>query len=64
MFIVRNNNMSRSMYLCSCCDEYKLVDEHGCNEDPSDECECWCDDCIEREECLIEFLCEKENLND
>ena len=34
-----------SVYRCAICDEYKDADIHGCNEHPTDECECICDDC-------------------
>lgn len=37
-----------SIYICAICDEYKDADISGCNEHPTDECECICDDCFEK----------------
>lgn len=34
-------------YICQICDEWRSPKIHGCNEDPSDECECICNRCLE-----------------
>ncbi len=39
-----------SIYRCIECENYKDADYDGCNEHPSDECECMCDDCADRYE--------------
>jgi len=43
-----------SVYKCGICEEYKDADFSGCNEHPSNEMECICDECdsnLEEMEC-------------
>lgn len=35
-----------SVYRCSCCEQYRDADEHECHENPLDERECVCLDCL------------------
>lgn len=35
-----------AVYICASCDQYIDEDVGGCNEHPTDECECICDNCV------------------